>query len=326
LNTPSLRFAAAGLAACIATVCSGAGHAQTYPVRAVRAISVSGPGGAGDAMQRLVLDRLGQALGQNAVIDYRPGANGILAAELASKATADGYTLFISNVGAIAVNAALYRKLPYDPQRDFTPLTLATTSPLFLIANLNVPANSVKELIALAKAKPDTLTIGYPGSGGMLAGYMFLQMAGVTILQVPYKTVPGAMTDLISGQIQLYFAATSNAVPQIKAGRIKAYGVTTEARAAILPDVPTLSEAGLAGFNSDFWFGFFVPAGTPPEIAARLNREIVSILKQPEMREKITALGDIVIASTPEAFADKIARDIARYRQVVQDAKIPLQD
>ncbi len=321
-----MKTSGAIVSICIAALHCGSGLAQTYPARPVRAISVSGPGGAGDAMQRLVLDRLGQALGQNAVIDYRPGANGILAAELASKAPADGYTLFISNVGAIAVNAALYRKLPYDPQRDFMPLTLATTSPLFLIANLNVPASSVKELIALAKAKPDTLTIGYPGSGGMLAGYMFLQMAGINILQVPYKTVPGTMTDLISGQIQLYFAATSNAVPQIKAGRIKAYAVTTEARAAILPDVPTMSEAGLAGFSSDFWFGFFVPAGTPTEIAARLNREIVAILRHPDMREKITALGDIIIASTPEAFADKIRSDIARYRQVVQDAKVPLQD
>jgi len=300
--------------------------AQTYPVRPLRAISVSGPGGAGDAMQRLVLDRLGQALGQNAVLDYRPGANGILATDLASKAPADGYTLFISNVGAIAVNAALYKRLPYDPQRDFIPLTMATTSPLFLIGNPNVSANSLKELIALAKAKPDSLTIGYPGSGGMLAGYMFLQMAGINILQVPYKTVPGTMTDLISGQIQLYFAATSNAVPQVKAGRVKAFAVTTEARAAILPDVPTMSEAGLPGFSSDFWFGFFAPAGTPPPIAARLTREIVAILHNPDIRERITSQGDIIIASTPDAFAQKIKADIARYRQVVKDARIPLQD
>jgi tripartite-type tricarboxylate transporter receptor subunit TctC len=155
---------------------------------------------------------------------------------------------------------------------------------------------------------------------------MFLQMAGINILQVPYKTVPGTMTDLISGQIQLYFAATSNAVPQVKAGRVKAFAVTTEARAAILPDVPTMSEAGLPGFSSDFWFGFFAPTGTPPPIAARLTREIVAILHNPDIRERITSQGDIIIASTPDAFAQKIKADIARYRQVVKDARIPLQD
>ncbi len=299
--------------------------AQDYPTKPLRAITVSGAGGAGDFMQRLVIERLGQALGQNVVIDYRPGANGIVAATLAADAAADGYTLFISNVGAVAINPALYKKLPYDPLRDFDPLTLAITSPIVLVVNNSVPANTVKELIALAKAKPDTLTIGYPGSAGMLTGHMFLQMGGIDLVQVPYKTVPGAMTDLIGGRIQIYFAAASNAVPQIKAGKIKALGVTTEARAAVLSDVPTIAEAGLAGFRSDFWFAFFVPRGTPGGFSSRLSQEIITVLKSPDVQEKLTAQGDVIIASTPQELRERLKSDIARFRKVAEQAKIPLQ-
>lgn len=310
---------------CIGALLSLPLGAQGYPTKPLRAITVSGAGGAGDFMQRLVIERLGQALGQNVVIDYRPGANGIIAATLAADATADGYTLFISNVGAVAINPALYKKLPYDPVRDFDPLTLAITSPIVLIVNNSVPANSVKELIALAKAKPDTLTIGYPGSAGMLTGHMFLQMGGIELLQVPYKTVPGAMTDLIGGRIQVYFAAASNAVPQVKAGKIKALGVTTATRAPVLPEVPTIAEAGLPGFRSDFWFAFFVPRGTPREFSSRLSRELVAILKSPDVQDKLTAQGDVIIASTPQELGERLRSDIASFRKVAEQAKIPLQ-
>jgi tripartite-type tricarboxylate transporter receptor subunit TctC len=296
---------------------------DTYPNRPLRAITVSGAGGAGDVMQRLIVEHLAKALGQPVVIDYRPGANGIIAASAAAKADPDGYTLFISNVGAVAVNKALYTKLPYDPERDFAPVSMVVTSPLFLITNTNVPVANVRDVIALAKKDPKSMTLGYPGSTGMLTGSNFLQLAGIDLLQVPYKTVPATMLDLIADRIQLYFAASANTVPQVMAGKVKALAVTTTTRSHVLPDVPTMEEAGVPGFSSDFWFGFFVPAGTPPDIVARLNREIVKVLQLPEVRDRLMAQGDFVIGSTPEAFRDKIRDDVAKYRDIIRKGNIP---
>jgi tripartite-type tricarboxylate transporter receptor subunit TctC len=296
---------------------------DSYPNRPLRAISVSGAGGAGDVMQRLIVEQLAKALGQPVVIDYRPGANGIIGASAAAKADPDGYTLFISNVGAIAVNKALYTKLPYDPERDFAPVSMVVTSPLFLITNTNVPVANVRDVIALAKKDPKSMTLGYPGSTGMLTGSNFLQLAGIDLLQVPYKTVPSTMLDLIADRIQLYFAASANTVPQVMGGKVRALAVTTTTRSHVLPDVPTMEEAGVPGFSSDFWFGFFVPAGTPPEIITRLNREIVKVLQLPEVRERLMAQGDFVIGSTPEAFRDKIRDDIAKYREIMRKGNIP---
>jgi tripartite-type tricarboxylate transporter receptor subunit TctC len=289
----------------------------------MKAIAVSGAGGAGDIMQRLVIEHLSKALGQPIVIDYRPGANGIIAATAAAKSEPDGYTLFVSNVGAVAVNKALYSKLPYDPERDFEPITLAVTSPLFLITHPDVPVRNVADVIALAKRDPKALTIGYPGSTGMLTGSNFLQMAGIDILQVPYKTVPATMTDLIAGRIQLYFAAATNTFPQAQDGKVRALAVTTTMRSPILPDVPTMAESGLPGFSSDFWFGFFAPAGTPQPIVTRLNAEIVKILNSPEVRDRLTAQGDFIIASTPQALREKLAQDVANYREVMRKGNIP---
>jgi tripartite-type tricarboxylate transporter receptor subunit TctC len=303
--------------------CAAAWAQDSYPSRPLRAISVSGAGGAGDVMQRLIVEHLSKALGQPVVIDYRPGANGIIGASAAAKADPDGYTLFISNVGAIAVNKALYTKLPYDPERDFAPVSMVVTSPLFLITNSNVPVANVRDVIALAKKDPKSMTLGYPGSTGMLTGSNFLQLAGIDLLQVPYKTVPATMLDLIADRIQLYFAASANTVPQVMAGKVKALAVTTTTRSNVLPDVPTMEEAGVPGFSSDFWFGFFVPAGTPPDIIARLNREIVKVLQLPEVRDRLMAQGDFVIGSTPEAFRDKIRDDVAKYRDVIRKGNIP---
>ena len=308
----------------LAMLAAAAASAQdSYPSRPLRAITVSGAGGAGDVMQRLIVEQLSKALGQPVVLDYRPGANGIIAASAAAKADPDGYTLFISNVGAVAVNKALYTRLPYDPERDFAPVSMVVTSPLFLITNSEVPVANVRDVIALAKKDPKSMTLGYPGSTGMLTGSNFLQLAGIDLLQVPYKTVPATMLDLIANRIQLYFAASTNTVPQVMAGKVKALAVTTTTRSPVLPDVPTMQEAGVPGFSSDFWFGFFVPAGTPPEIIARLNREIVKVLQLPEVRDRLSAQGDIVIGSTPEAFRDKIRDDVAKYRDVIRKGNIP---
>jgi tripartite-type tricarboxylate transporter receptor subunit TctC len=317
-------IAAFALAIAAALQAAAPASAQdAYPSRPLRAITVSGAGGAGDVMQRLIVEHLAKALGQPVVIDYRPGANGIIAATAAAKADPDGYTLFISNVGAVAVNKALYTKLPYDPERDFAPVSMVVTSPLFLITNSEVPVANVRDVIALAKKDPKSLTLGYPGSTGMLTGSNFLQLAGIDLLQVPYKTVPATMLDLIANRIQLYFAASTNTVPQVMAGKVKALAVTTTTRSPVLPDVPTMQEAGVPGFSSDFWFGFFVPAGTPPEIVARLNREIVRVLQLPEVRDRLAAQGDIVIGSTPEAFRDKIRDDVAKYRDIIRKGNIP---
>ena len=317
-------IAAAGIIAAAATVIPHSAWAQdAYPNRQIRAIAVSGAGGAGDVMQRMIVDRLTKALGQPVVLDYRPGANGIIAVSAAAKAEPDGYTLLISNVGAVAVNKALYAKLPYDPERDLEPITLAVTSPLFLISYPEAPVKSVADIISVAKRDPNALTIGYPGSAGMLTGSNFLQAAGINLLQVPYKTVPSTMTDLIAGRIQLYFAAATNAAPQVEDGKVRALAVTTTKRSPILPNVPTLAESGLPEFNSDFWFGFFAPAGTPAHIVSRLNREIVAILKTPEVQDRLSAQGDFVIGSTPDELRKKMADDIARFREIMRKGNIP---
>jgi tripartite-type tricarboxylate transporter receptor subunit TctC len=200
---------------------------------------------------------------------------------------------------------------------------MVVTSPLFLITNTSVPVSNVRDVIALAKKDPKSMTLGYPGSTGMLTGSNFLQLAGIDLLQVPYKTVPSTMLDLIADRIQLYFAASTNTVPQVMAGKVKALAVTTTTRSHVLPDVPTMEEAGVPGFTSDFWFGFFVPAGTPREIIARLNREIVKVLQIPEVRERLMAQGDFVIGSSPEEFRAKIRSDVEKYRDIIRKGNIP---
>lgn len=321
----SRRTFSSGVIAVSASVAAGrtGGAQDRYPARQIKAIAFSGPGGSGDVMQRLVTDNLSKALSQSVILDYRIGANGIIAATATAKAEPDGYTLLIANVGPMAINKVLYSKLPYDPESDFEPVTLAVSSPIVLLMSPSVPVNTVQELVAFAKRDPKAVTFGYPGPTGMLLGAGFMQKAGLNLLQVPYRTVPATMTDLIAGRIQLFFAGASNAIPQIEDGKVKALAITTKKRSPLLPSVPTLAELELAAFDSDFWTGFFVPAKTPREIVIRLNAEIVKILHAPELRDRLVANGDLIVASTPEALRDQIAIDVAGYGEIMRQGNLP---
>ncbi|HTP97662.1 MAG TPA: tripartite tricarboxylate transporter substrate binding protein [Burkholderiales bacterium] len=291
-----------------------------YPVKPIRIVEPFPPGNATDIILRAFTPELGELLKQTFVIDPRPGAGGNIAADIVAKSTPDGYTLFIGTIGTHAINASLYSRLPYDPVRDFTPISLVATNPNALVVNLALPAHSVKELIALARARPGALNFGSSGSGTSvhLSGELFKTMAGVSMVHVPYKSATDALTDLMAGRLQLMFASLSSSVQFIRAGKLRALGVTSAERHASIPDVPTIAEAGLPGFEATAWFGILGPAGTPQPIVVRLNQAIVEVLKRKEVRERMSNAGVDAISSTPEHFAAYIKSELAKWDKVVR--------
>lgn len=309
-------------AAALTLACAGA-SAQTYPAKPIRLVVPYPPGGPLDIMARAIGQKLTEAWKQPVVVDNRAGAGGNIGADLVAKSPADGYTLLMGAVATHAINPGLYSKLPYDPVKDFTPVALVAQVPNILVINPSVPAKSVRELIALARAKPGYLNFGSgsTGSTGHLAGELFNTMAGVQMVHIPYKGAAPAMADLLSGQVQLMFDNLANALPNVKAGRLRALAVTTLARSAAMPDLPTVAESGLPGFDLTTWFGLMVPAGTPPEIVARLNAEIVRALNAKDMRERLQKMGAEPPAdNTPEHFAAFIGTEAAKYAKVVKDS------
>lgn len=310
--------------AALALTLAGAGaSAQTYPSKPIRLVVPYPPGGPLDIMARAIGQKLTEAWKQPVVVDNRAGAGGNIGADLVAKSPADGYTLLMGAVATHAINPSLYSKIPYDPVKDFTPVALVAQVPNILVINPSVPAKSVRELIALARAKPGYLNFGSgsTGSTGHLAGELFNTMAGVQMVHIPYKGAAPAMADLLSGQVQLMFDNLANALPNVKAGRLRALAVTTLARSAAMPDLPTVAESGLPGFDLTTWFGLMVPAGTPPEIVARLNAEIVRALNAKDMRERLQKMGAEPPAdNTPEHFAAFIGTEAAKYAKVVKDS------
>jgi len=294
--------------------------AQSYPVKSIRLIVPSTPGGGPDIMARAVGQKLTEAWGQTVVVENRGGAGGIIGSEAAAKAPADGYTLVMANAGSHAVNASLYAKLPYDPVKDFAPVTLVSSAPNILIVHPSLPAKTVRELIVLAKQKPDTLTFGSGSNGSTahLTGELFKLAAGVCLVHVPFKGAPAAVVGVMSGEVALAFPNIPPALPQVKAGKLRALGVTTLTRAAAAPEVPTLAEAGLPGFEAVAWFGVLAPAGTPRDIVVKLSQEIARIVRTPEMQERLRLEGAEAVGSTPEQFAETIRRDIAKWAAVVK--------
>lgn len=292
--------------------------AAEYPTKPIRLIVGFAPGGGTDTTARAMSQKLTDALGQQVVVDNRPGAAGNIAAEIVSKATPDGYTLLMGTIAALAINPSLYSKLPFDPIKDFAPITQAVDSTNILSLHPSVPAGSVKELIALAKAKP--LNYGSSGVGGTghLAGELFNTMAGVKMTHVPYKGGGPAMIDLVGGQVQLVFATAASAVPQIKGGRIKGIAVTTAKRSALMPDLPTISEAGLPGFDANNWYGVLAPAKTPRAIINRLNSEITKVLAMPDVKTFLFNQGLDPAPGTPEKFGAYIKSETAKWAKVVK--------
>jgi tripartite-type tricarboxylate transporter receptor subunit TctC len=298
--------------------------AQEYPRRAIRLIVPFAPGGGNDTVARAIALSASALLGQPVVVDNRAGAGGILGAELAAKSPADGYTLFLGGVGSHAVNPNLHAKLPYDPVKDFAPITLIASAPSVLVVHPSVPARTLAEFTALAKASPGRINYASNGNGSsaQLAAVLYESMAGVQMVHVPYKGLAPALVNLLAGEVQAMFSSVVAIVPNIKAGRLRALAVTGKRRVALLPEVPTLDESGVPGYEAGSWYGILAPAGTPPAIVAKLHGAIVDALAQPEVRERLVGEGAEVIGSTPEAFAAHIAAELARLGKLVRAAGI----
>ena len=317
----AMRFLAAF--ACAAAVSSV--FAQAYPNRAVKIVVPYPPGGIGDTVTRALAQGLGEQLGQAFVIDNKPGASQMIGAELVAKAPPDGYTLFLGSVTSLAINVNSQRKMSYDPVRDFAPVSMAFFSPLYLVVNPSVPATSVRELIALAKAQPGKLTFASIGQGGSihLAGELFRSMAGLDMTHVPYKGSAPALTDVIGGQVSLMFDAGVSALPQVRSGKLRGLAVTSAARSSSAPELPTVAEAGnLPGYEATIWFGLVAPAGTPREAVLRLSQEFARVSRQPALRERFAPQGVELASTTPEEFADIIRAEIPKWGKVLKDAKV----
>jgi tripartite-type tricarboxylate transporter receptor subunit TctC len=313
--------ALAGIAA-LAGAAPVAAQAPAYPTKPIRLVVPFPPGGATDILARAVAQKLAETWGQSVVVDNRPGAGGNIGSELVARAAPDGYTLEMGTVGTHAINSSLYAKMPYDHVKDFAPVILVAAVPNVLVVNPAVPANSVQELIAYAKANPGKLNFASSGNGTSihLSGELFKVMAGVQMTHVPYKGSAPALQDLLGGQVQLMFDNLPPSLPQIKAGKLRALGVTTAARSPALPDVPTIAESGLPGFESSSWFGVLAPAGTSLAIIAKLNAEIGRWLASPEAKEKLVAIGANGAGGTPEDFAKHIAAETAKWAKVVKES------
>jgi tripartite-type tricarboxylate transporter receptor subunit TctC len=296
--------------------------AQSFPEKPIRFVVGFTPGGPSDILARALGQKLGERWSQQVVIENRPGAGGNVAAEAVAKSAPDGYTWLLGNNSILATNQSLYRSLGYDPVKDFAPVSLVAVQPNILVVNPQVPARSVAELITLAKKNPGKLNYASSGSGAAahLAGELFKTMTGVDMMHVPYKGAQPALTDVIAGQVQLMFATSASVIPFIQAGRLRALAVTTARRSASVPDLPTVAEAGVPGFEAITWHGVVVPAATPAPLVERLNRDIVSALAQPDLRERLAALGAEVRAGTPREFADYIASEIPKWSKVVRES------
>lgn len=295
--------------------------AQAYPAKAIRIVVPLAAGGPGDLLARGIGQKLSDTMGQPVVIDNRPGANTNVGSEAVAKAAPDGYTL-LATASTLTINPSLYSNLTYDPIRDFAPITPIATTPLVLVVHPSLSVRSVKELIALAKAKPTQILYGSPGNGSTphLAAELFNTMAGVKLMHVPYKGVTGAFSDLLGGQISLMFPGAPIALPQVKAGKLRAVGTTGAKRTPAAPELPTIAEAGLPGYEVSVWYGVLAPAGTPLAVINRLNTEIVRIVQLPDITERWAALGAEPSHSAPEQFAAFLKRDLGKWAKVVRDS------
>ncbi len=310
---------------CLLALASAA-HAEDYPTRPIRLIVPFAPGGGNDTVARLVGESLGKRLGQPVVIDNRPGAGGVVSAELAAKAPADGYTLFLGGVGSHAINPNLHKDLPYDPIKDFAAVSLLASAPLVLVVHPSLPAQSVQQLIAFAKSHSGKLNYASNGNGSSshLAAVMFAGMTGIDIVHIPYGLSP-ALTDLLSGQDELMFSSVVAILPHVRAGKLRMLAVTSRKRMALLPDVPTIAESGVPNYETSSWYGILAPAGTPPEIVRRLHDDIVKVLAQEDVRKALAQEGAEPVGNSSEEFTQFIRAEKQRLGAVIESGKVSLQ-
>ena len=309
----------AGMAAAGGLLWTKAGLAQTLPSRPIKFVVPSSGGGGTDVLARTIGDKMREQLGQPVVIDNKPGANGIIGAEAVAHASADGYTLLISANNAMSANVSLYKKLSYDPVRDFTPVAMLISSPLVLVVNGALPVKSVPELIALARSKPGQLNFGTGSSHAQIAGHMFCAMAGIKATDVPYKGPVAAITDLASGQIHFTFETLSGTRAQRQSGAIRALAVTSERTSGLAPELPTVAQT-LPGFEYNAWIGVFAPAGIPSDVRARLESTTQEILRMPDVNQRLTNMGFDVDPRGSEELAAILRADIPRLRKVIREA------
>ena len=329
-----MRIAVTTALALLASACACSALAQKpeqgpqYPARPIRFICPYVPGGAGDIFTRTIALKLTESLGQTVVVDNRPGANGGIGTDIVAKAPADGYTLLMGNSGPLAVNPVLYQKVPYDPLKDFTPVTQGTLYMYVLVTPAAMPVVSINDFVAALKARPGQLTYGSTGVGGgnHLSGELFNLMTGTKSIHVPYTGSAAALAALLGGQINYMFDTVITSVPHLRAGRLRGLGVTALRRASALPEVPTLDEAGLKGFELTQWQAVVAPAGTPKPVVDLLYREVAKALKMPDVVERLaTQGGNELVGNTPEEFAQVIRNDLAKYARLVKAANIQVQ-
>jgi tripartite-type tricarboxylate transporter receptor subunit TctC len=315
------------LSAAIACGTAGAALAQTadparYPTRAIRIIVPFGPGGPADRVARAVGQKMSESVGQQVLADNRPGANGVLGSELAAKSAPDGYTLVVGTTGTHGINASLFSKMPYDTINDFAPIARLGISNYVLVAHPSLPVRSVKDLLRLAKARPGELTWAAGGGVTQLAAELFKHTAGIDYVIVPYKGNAPAVTAAMSGEVSLIFGGIAQSAPLIDAGKLRALAVSGAQRAPSMPNVPTVAESGLPGFEAGSWYGLLAPAGTPKPIIDRLNKEVLRILQLPDVRKQLVAQAFEVPSDTPEAFAAHIRADVPKWAKVIKAAGI----
>jgi len=302
-------------------VAAGTASAQGYPAGPVRVIVPFPPGGGVDGAGRLISQKLAEALGRQFVVDNRPGANGMIGSELAAKAAKDGYTLMVNGANFVTT-ASLYSKVTYDPVRDFEPISLLALAPNVLVVHPSLPVKSVKELIALARARPGQVNFAGSGSGSTphLAAELFNTLANVKMVHVPYRGTGPAIVGLMSGEASVMFMPTTNAVPLVKAGRLRALAVTTRQRVPAMPELPTVAESGLKGYESSQWYGVWAPAGTPADVLGLLNSHIAKIMQAPDMRQRLAADGLVAVGGTREQFASHVKVEIAKWAKVIRQS------
>ena len=294
--------------------------AQTFPAKPARLVVPFPPGGPLDATGRLIAQHLTERWGQSVVVENKPGAGGNIGADFVAKSPPDGYTVVMGALSTHAVNPSLYAKMPYDAQKDFAPITLIAITPNVLVVNPDLPVHSVKELVAYAKARPGKLSFGSGsiGSAGHLAGELFKVDAGIDIVHVPYKGAAPATQALLAGDTQLMFDNLANAMAQVKAGKLRALAVTTAQRSKLAPELPTMAEAGLPGFDISTWYGLFAPAGTPPDVVTKWNADVTAMLRTPDMRDRLLAQGAEPAPDTPAEFARFVTTEAAKYARIVK--------
>jgi tripartite-type tricarboxylate transporter receptor subunit TctC len=310
-------------AALVALAVASHAPAQNYPAGPMRIVVPFTPGGGTDILARLIGQKLNESWGQPVVVDNRPGASGTVGTAFVAKSAGDGHTLLIVPA-AYAGNPGLYRKLPYDHARDLTPVSWLASGPLTLVVHPSLPARSVRELVALARSRPGEINFGSSGAGTLphLSAELFSSMSGIRMVHIPYKGAGAAVTDVLAGRVPVYFMNILQSLQLIKAGKLRALGVTTPERSSIAPEIPAIAEAGLAGFDMTNWYGMLAPAATPREVIAKLNAEVVRILKLPELTSRLADDGMTVVASTPERFAEFLARETDKFTRVIEAAGI----